>query len=99
MIDELSNPQIRKLKALAQRLEPVLRVGKQGLSDAFLKSVGEELDRHELIKVKFADFKEDKKELSPVLADKTSSHLVTRVGNVVVLYREQADPAKRKIAF
>ena len=99
MSDKLSNPQIRKLKALAQRLEPVLRVGKQGLSDAFLKSVTEELDRHELVKVKYADFKEEKKELSPVLAEKTSSHLVTRVGNVVVLYRENPDPAKRKIAF
>jgi RNA-binding protein len=93
----LTNPQIRKLKALAQRLEPVLRVGKQGLTDAFLKSVAEELDRHELIKVKFADFKEEKKQLSPVLAEKTSSHLIARVGNVVVLYRENPNPTKRKI--
>ena len=31
--------------------------------------------------------KEQKKELSPQLAEKTNSHLVTRVGNVVVLYR------------
>jgi len=48
------------------------------------------LKHHELVKVKFDEFKEQKKELSPQLAEKTGSHLVTRVGNVVVLYRAKA---------
>ena len=39
------------------------------------------------VKVKFEEFKEQKKELAPQLAEKSGSHLVTRVGNVVVLYR------------
>ena len=99
MTKSLSNPQIRKLKGLAQRLEPVLHVGKNGLSEAFLKSVEEALGQHELIKIRFADFKEEKKELAPQLADKSSSFLVTRVGNVVVLYREQPDPKRRQIQF
>jgi RNA-binding protein YhbY len=37
--------------------------------------------------VKFDEFKEQKKELAPQLAEKSGSHLVTRVGNVVMLYR------------
>jgi RNA-binding protein len=45
------------------------------------------LKHHELVKVKFDEFKEQKKELAPQLAEKSGSHLVTRVGNVVVLYR------------
>ncbi len=94
----LSNVKLRKLKALAQRLEPALKVGKGGLSEAFLKSAGEILAQQELIKIKFVDFKEEKKTLAPLLAEKTSSHLVMRVGNVVVLYREAADPAKRRIS-
>ena len=95
----LPNPHLRKLKAISQRLEPMLKVGKAGLSEGFLKTVDEALAQHELVKIKFAEFKEEKKELSPVLAEKTSSHLVHRVGNVVVLYREQPDPQKRKIRF
>lgn len=87
MLEPLGNPQIRKLKATAQRLEPILKVGKAGLSEGFLKSVDEALAQHELVKIKFADFKDQKKELSPQLAEKTSSHLIMRVGNVVVLYR------------
>lgn len=92
-----SNPQIRKLKALAQRLEPVLHVGKGGVTDSFLKSADEALESHELIKIKFAAFKEEKHELAAQIAEKTSSFLVALVGHVAVLYRAGADPSKRKI--
>lgn len=93
------NPQIRKLKALGQRLEPMLKMGKAGLSDGFVRSVDEALTLHELIKVKFDDLKDQKKELSVQIATLTNSHLVMRVGHVVVLYRQNPDPAKQKIKF
>ncbi|MFO1476087.1 MAG: YhbY family RNA-binding protein [Verrucomicrobiota bacterium] len=87
MLKPLGNPEIRRLKALAQRLEPMFKVGKAGLSDGFVKSIDVALAEHELVKVKFAEFKEQKKELAPKLAELTSSHLVMRVGNVMVLHR------------
>lgn len=92
-----SNPEIRKLKALAQRLDPVLRVGREGISDTFLKSVSDALELHELIKIKFTAHKEEKHELAALIAEKTSSFLVAQVGHVAVLYRAQDDPSKRKI--
>jgi RNA-binding protein len=61
--------------------------------------VDEALALHELIKIKFSEFKEQKKELAPQIAEKTSSHLVHQVGNVIVLYRQQPDPERRKIKF
>jgi len=93
----LTNAQIRTLKAQAQRLKATLKVGKEGLSPQFLSAVDEALKHCELIKVKFDDFKEQKKELSPQLAEKTGSHLVTRVGNVVVLYRQRAREEDRPL--
>jgi RNA-binding protein len=98
-VTELNNKQISHLKGLGQLLEPVVRVGHAGLSEAFIASLNKALDDHELVKVKFSDFKDQKKELSPKLAELTGSRLIMRVGNVAVLYREQADPAKRKIQF
>ena len=83
----LTNAQIRDLKAQAQRLKATLKIGKEGLSPQFLAALDEVLKHHELVKVKFDEFKEQKKELAPQLAEKSRSHLVTRVGNVVVLYR------------
>jgi RNA-binding protein len=83
----LTNAQIRDLKAQAQRLKAKLKIGKEGLSPQFLTALDGVLKHHELVKVKFDEFKEQKKELAPQLAEKSRSHLVTRVGNVVVLYR------------
>jgi RNA-binding protein len=86
MLEPLGNPQIRKLKAAAQRLEPMLKIGKSGLSDGFVPTVNEALSLHELVKIKFVEFKDQKKELAPQLAAKTDSHLIMRVGNVMVLH-------------
>jgi RNA-binding protein len=83
----LANSELRKLKARAQLLEATFKVGKTGLSDAFIQSLSTALDHHDLIKVKFVEFKEEKKTLAPLLAEKTSSHLIMRVGNVAVLHR------------
>ena len=83
----LDNATLRTLKARGQLLKPALKIGKEGLTPQFFTALDELLKHHELVKVKFADFKEHKKELAPQLAEKSGSHLVMRVGNVVVLYR------------
>ena len=93
----LTNAQIAKLKGIAQRMDATLKVGKAGLSESFLQSVREALAHRELIKVKFDEFKDQKKRLAPELAEKTESRLVTLIGNVAVLYRQNPDPEKRKI--
>jgi RNA-binding protein len=90
MLEPLGNPQIRKFKAAAQRLEPMLKIGKSGLSDGFIRTVNEALSLHELVKIKFVEFKDQKKELAPQLAEKTDSHLIMRVGNVMVLHRPKS---------
>ena len=97
MTAPLTSTERRRLKARAQHLEPTLKVGKQGLSAAFLAAVAEALRSRHLIKVKFAEFKEQKQELAPLLAEKTGSHLVTLVGHVAVLYRPQAEAATQAV--
>ena len=83
----LTNAKIRELKARAQLMKPTLKVGHEGLSEQFIAALDVALKQHELVKVKFSDFKEEKKTLSPQLAEKTGSELIMRVGNVAVLYR------------
>lgn len=87
----LTNAQIRQLKARAQLMKPTIKVGHDGLSEKFIAALDEVLKHHDLVKVKFSDHKEEKKTLSPQLAEKTGSQLIMRVGNVAVLYR--AKPA------
>lgn len=87
MLKPLGNPEIRRLKAAAQLLDPILKIGKAGLSDGFVQSVNDALSQHELVKIKFVEFKDQKKDLAPQLAGRTASYLVMRVGNVMVLHR------------
>ena len=97
----LSGAQKRDLKARAQRLDAMLRLGAGGASEAFLKSLDEALALHELVKIKFMEFKEEKKALAPEIAEKTGSALIMRVGNVAVYYRPkgaQRDTAENAAA-
>jgi len=97
-MSELSTKQIAHLRGLGQRLEPLAHLGQAGLTNALIASVNQALDSHELVKVRIHALKAEKKTLAHQLAERTGSVLVQRVGHVVVLYRQQADPAKRKIA-
>lgn len=92
-----SSQQISALRSQAQRLDAILKLGKNGITDGFLLSLSTALDQHELIKVKITEHKDQRHALAPQLAEKSGSLLVKLIGNVIVLYRENADPAKRKI--
>jgi RNA-binding protein len=87
----LTNAEKRDLKARAQRLEPIVKLGHGGMSEAFLRSLDEALAQHGLVKMKFADHKEEKKTLAPQMAERTGSALVTLVGNVAVFFRPKAE--------
>jgi RNA-binding protein len=87
----------RKLKAQAHSLNPIVQIGKEGVTQAQLDTISRGLDQHELIKVKFNEHKEQKHELSTQIAESTGSEQVTLIGNTLTLYKMNPDPAKRKI--
>lgn len=87
-----SGAELRALKSRAQHLDPILKVGKAGLTDAFFAAVDRALLQHELVKLKFEDFKEQKKELVPKIVERSGAQLVQRVGNVAVLFRRRPKP-------
>ena len=89
---ELSEKQRRHLRGLAHPLSPVIRLGKEGLTDAVAKETTRALFDHELIKVKAPAGDRDVRDaLFVALAERTSSALVHRIGNVAVLYRPRPD--------
>jgi RNA-binding protein len=83
----LSNAEKRVLKARAQLLEPMVKLGHAGVTAGFLRGLDSALTLHGLVKMKFTDFKAQKHELAPQIAEKTGSVLVMQVGNVAVFYR------------
>lgn len=93
---KLNSKQVQLLKKEAHDLEPVVHLGKQGVSDSLIQSVDEALDSHELIKVKFIDYKAARKELSRQIADRVNGVLVTVIGNNAVLFRMHEKEERRR---
>ncbi len=95
----LSSFQTKYLRALAHSLKPVVLVGQKGISPSLLGSIREALNAHELIKIKFIDFK-DRRQKAECLAEIercTDSCLAGRIGHTAILYRPHPIPEKRKI--
>lgn len=96
---ELTNTERTYLRKLAHSLKPVVQVGKQGLNELVINKVDQELNAHELIKVKFGDFQDQKHALAQELADQSDSALVMVIGNVAILYRAHPESDKREIVL
>lgn len=96
---DLKGYQKKYLRSLAHGLKPSVLVGQKGITPALMKAIAEELERHELIKIKFIDFKEkfQKQELSALIEDASGSCLVGAVGHTTIFYKQHHDPEKRKI--
>ncbi len=96
-MSQLTGAQRKFLRGMANRLEALVIVGKQGASDSLIRATAAELEAHELIKVRFNDFKTEKDALSEKIAEATSAEIVGRIGHVVLLYRQHPDPEKQSI--
>ena len=84
-------PSIKELKSKAMLLEPIINVGKAGLTDSVIEEIKVQLKKRKLIKIKFlksALKDKDKKELAQELVEKTNAQLIHKVGFVVVLYKK-----------
>lgn len=98
-MSDLSGRQRRHLRGLAHDLEPVVHLGKGGLSADLVAQVDRALAAHELIKVRFVAGKEERRALAAELAARTGAALAGLVGHVAILFRRQADPEKRRVPF
>jgi len=83
-------PKLSELKSRAQLTKPSLKLGKAGATPEFLAAMNAAFQHTDLIKIKFDDFKDQRKSLSRQLAEQTNSTLVQQVGHTAVFYRRKA---------
>lgn len=89
---ELNSKQRRYLEKQAHSMQPVVIVGGAGVTDGLTKMVQDSLLIHELIKVKFNEYKDEKVELTNELCASCDATLVRIIGNVAILFK----PAEKK---
>ncbi len=89
---DLTGKQKRYLRGLGHHLKPVVQVGQRGIHETVIEKVLEELENHELIKLKIGqDCLEDTKEAGAALAEACEASLVQVIGRTVLLYRTRED--------
>ena len=96
-MNNLSSSQRSYLRSQAHHLEPVVLIGKHGITDGTIESIDRVLEKRELIKIKFREFKDEKLSLSEKIVELTNSQVVGVIGHTVIIFRQNPDSDKRQI--
>ncbi len=92
----LNSKQRAALRAMANRLDPIMQVGKDGITPELTATVGDALEARELIKMNVLETAPvDAREAADELAEKNGADVVAVIGRRFVLYRESK--TKKKI--
>ena len=77
-------------------MDPILQLGKGGLTPENTAAVDEALAASELIKISvLQNCLEDLRQMAEVLAERTRSQIVQVIGKKIVLYREGKNEKKK----
>ena len=86
----MTTKQRAALRAMANTMQPILHIGKDGINDNMVKQAWDALEARELIKVKvLKNSMYSAKEAAPILAEKTGSECVQVIGSKFVLYKQK----------
>ena len=89
MIDAKKRAELRKT---AQSLEPVMQVGKDGLSVNVINTADQALYARELIKITVLEScEEDVKDIAQEMASRCKADVVQVIGRKIVLYKKNLD--------
>ena len=84
----LTSKQRQYLRGLAHPLEPVVRVGRAGVSSSVIEETKRSLKAHELIKVRIEnDDSSERKSIAAELATASDAEVAGTIGKLAILYR------------
>lgn len=90
---ELNSKQVSHLRALGHKLNPVVMIGNNGLTDTVLHEIEVSLNAHELIKIKvFGDDRARRLQMLEEICQKTAAVAIHHIGKQLVIYRASAKP-------
>ena len=95
---ELTSKQRAQLRGLANGIDTILQIGKEGIGENLIRQADDALEARELIKCKVQENAMlTAREACTELARLTRSEEVQVIGTKFVLYRQHYDKSKRKI--
>lgn len=84
----LRGKQKRYLRSKAHHLDPLVQIGKNGITDTVLGQIDELLERRELIKITLLQNTDEVAEdVAELLEKELQCHVVQKIGRILVVYR------------
>ncbi len=91
----ITSKQRAYLRSLAQNLEPIFQIGKNGINENQVEQIINALEARELIKITLLDTTPDNKNsISDELARRTNSDVVQVIGKKITLYKRSTKTPK-----
>ena len=95
---ELTSKQRAQLRGIANSLDTIVHIGKDGINDNLVKQANDALEAREIIKCKVLENSMlTAREACGQLAKLTRSESVQVIGSKFVLYRRHYDKSRRRI--
>ena len=95
----MTGKQRARLRAMANTLETILYIGKDGIGENTIRETEDALEARELVKISVLDNSdEDPREAGEAIAAATGSEVVAVIGRKIILFRESSKPEKRAIS-
>jgi len=95
---ELTSKQRAQLRGIANTIDTIVIIGKDGITDNLIKQANDALDAREIIKCRVLENSMyTAREACDELSRLTRSEQVQVIGTKFVLYRQHYDRTKRKI--
>ena len=89
-MSDLTSKQRKYLRAAAHHIDPVVLIGKNGFYEGASFAIDNALNIHELIKIKFREFKDERKNIGIQISNELKCEIIGQVGNTIILYRFNA---------
>ena len=88
----LTSKQRSFLRKQAHDLEPLVRIGKDGVTENLIQSILEAINSREILKVKILqNCEKEKEEILEKLSARDEFEVVGLIGRTIILYRENTD--------
>lgn len=89
----MNSKQRAYLRSLANNIDSIFQIGKNGITDVYIKQINDALDSRELIKITVLSSSQEDN-VANTIAEKTNSEVVQYIGNKITLFRAKEKDSK-----
>ncbi|MCY4045791.1 MAG: YhbY family RNA-binding protein [Cellvibrionales bacterium] len=93
---QLEPTKIKQFKGIGHKLNPIVIIGENGLTEGLINELQRALDDHELIKIKIASADRDDRKAILIEAEKALKfQTIQQIGKIALIYKAAKEPNQK----